>query len=246
MATPPTRLFKYCPPERVDVLRSGKIRFTPAKDLNDPFEINAKPDYSQCNAEDADVLRRQSQEVRGLIAKHWGILSLTTRESNLQMWAHYAAGHRGFLLEFNTSDQFFHPVGRKGGFLGPFPVKYGSEPPNCDHMQLDAYLHKGIDWSSEDEWRMFNSDADYAEKWGNVHLFELPATAIKAIYLGNLVSEELKKDWAKFISNDSRYQHVQLFNSDIQRETHSIEHYQIAGPREPKPSNVIGPRQEQK
>ena len=30
--------FKYLPPDRVDVLESGHIRFTPPGDFNDPFE----------------------------------------------------------------------------------------------------------------------------------------------------------------------------------------------------------------
>lgn len=31
-------LYKYLPPERVDVLSSNRIRFSPFKSLNDPFE----------------------------------------------------------------------------------------------------------------------------------------------------------------------------------------------------------------
>ncbi len=33
-------LYKYVEPVRIDVLRSGKIRFTPPHSLNDPFELN--------------------------------------------------------------------------------------------------------------------------------------------------------------------------------------------------------------
>ena len=31
-------VYKYLPPERIDVLRVGRIRFTPPSALNDPFE----------------------------------------------------------------------------------------------------------------------------------------------------------------------------------------------------------------
>ena len=33
-------LYKYVEPARIDVLRAGKIRFTPPRSLNDPFELN--------------------------------------------------------------------------------------------------------------------------------------------------------------------------------------------------------------
>lgn len=245
MTPPPSSLFKYCPPERVDILRSGKIRFTQAAELNDPFEINARPDYNQAPASAADFLRRHTQDVRSLIAKHWGILSMTSRGSSLQMWAHYAAGHRGFLLEFDTTDQFFNPIGRNGGFLGPFPVSYGAEPPTCDVTELTAFLHKGMDWAPEDEWRMFNSDVDHIEKWGNIYLYSLPATAIKAIYLGSLATQEQTTDWIRYISAHSNHGHVKIFGSELQRESHSIRHFQIAGPRTSRlPSNVKGPWRE--
>ena len=34
-------LYKYLPPERIDVIQNCKIRFTQYGDFNDPFELNA-------------------------------------------------------------------------------------------------------------------------------------------------------------------------------------------------------------
>ncbi|SDO59033.1 hypothetical protein SAMN04490208_4280 [Pseudomonas poae] len=36
---PPPRLFKYLHPDRVDVLKTGKICFSSPTNLNDPFEL---------------------------------------------------------------------------------------------------------------------------------------------------------------------------------------------------------------
>lgn len=44
MTTRPALLHKYVAPERIDVLRSGRIRFTQPDALNDPFEL--KPFFS--------------------------------------------------------------------------------------------------------------------------------------------------------------------------------------------------------
>ncbi len=47
---PPKVLFKYCPPERIDILTNETIRFTPPNEFNDPFELrprlpDATPEY---------------------------------------------------------------------------------------------------------------------------------------------------------------------------------------------------------
>lgn len=237
----PQRLFKYCPPDRIDILRTEKIRFTAAKHLNDPFEINANPDFSGFSPKDAETLTRHATLERDFIARQWGILSLTDNESSLQMWAHYASGHTGFLIEFELTNQFFDPEGRRPFMIGPNNVDYGKSPPVCPVSDLNAFLHKGADWGPEREWRMFAVLEDAPEKWGDLHLFHLPPTAVKAIYLGCRMSEELRADWSKFLAKDSRYSHVALFSSEPEFSTHSIKHNQISGPRIGQAAKANGP-----
>jgi hypothetical protein len=40
-------LFKYVPPERVDILANLKIRFTPGDEFNDPFEITPSAKFME-------------------------------------------------------------------------------------------------------------------------------------------------------------------------------------------------------
>ena len=58
-----------------------------------------------------------------------GILSLSETPDNLLMWAHYAEGHRGFVLMFDGCHDFFKGDRSVFGFEKPERVEYSSERP---------------------------------------------------------------------------------------------------------------------
>ncbi|WP_374538099.1 DUF2971 domain-containing protein [Chitinimonas taiwanensis] len=69
------RLFKYCSPDRIDVLRDRRIRFSSPLVLNDPFELKphfkalATQSYLECEFEkafDLEIKRQSSVVVGGL------------------------------------------------------------------------------------------------------------------------------------------------------------------------------------
>ena len=143
--------YKYCEPDRIDVLENGMIRFTQPADFNDPFE--ASPSFSEDRSELDGVLLAQylkdaepctpqvqlqrladgtqniawlrRQHALGLPAKlseHFVVLCLSRSQCNLLMWAHYSDCHRGFVVGFDTDSEFF----RRGVFGGLREVTYGS------------------------------------------------------------------------------------------------------------------------
>jgi hypothetical protein len=61
-SSPPTRVYKYLPPERVDVIADALIRYTQFGALNDPFE--GKPNLTRI-ADDADALRKLKELLPG-------------------------------------------------------------------------------------------------------------------------------------------------------------------------------------
>lgn len=88
--------------------------------------------------------------------KDRGVACFTEKVDDLLMWAHYADGHRGFCLEFDTA-------------LGPFekvqPVTYCDHYPKIDvvaaalgtkAMSLPILTTKSMDWSREKEWRVLH------------------------------------------------------------------------------------------
>jgi hypothetical protein len=145
----------------------------------------------------------------------WGILCLTRRPDNLVMWAHYAAAHRGFLLEFDPENGFFNrssvwhldwtwmeemPLSCPG-FGNLRDVQYSEQRPttmNSDEVPLDSFFVKSPDWAYEEEVRIILplSDAAYKSEQRDMHLFSFPAEAITGVILGagaaNVLTEEIK------------------------------------------------------
>ena len=122
-------VYKYCTPDRTDILEDGLIRFTQMTALNDPFdslpsiaslleesfrrlsakakaEIGVTDDQIALNAQYSinDYIRRLSEE--------FVFLSLSSEPSDVTMWAHYADSHRGFLIGFDDNHEFFGPTER--------------------------------------------------------------------------------------------------------------------------------------
>ena len=124
--------YKYCEPDRIDVLQNGMIRFTQPADFNDPFE--ASPSFSGDRPDLDNVLlaqhlssaepcldqNRRQRLADGLrllpslrrdfaldypakLSEHFVVLCLSRSRSNLLMWAHYTDCHRGFVIGFDTT-----------------------------------------------------------------------------------------------------------------------------------------------
>jgi hypothetical protein len=111
-----------------------------------------------------------------------GIGCFSETASNILMWSHYADGHKGFCLEYDTS---FKP------FLYAEPVNYSiSFPrlnPRNDSLDLlpNLALTKAIGWAYEREWRVFH------EK-GDSH-YQLDFKALTGIFFGSVMPKEHKE-----------------------------------------------------
>jgi hypothetical protein len=118
-------------------LSSGKIWFSDPKKFNDPFDCGLKvemkdltdadiaavlddlartggaPTVEQFRRLPADVLKQQiASGLKGAIELGIrgvrGVACFSEKVNDLLMWGHYAEGHRGFCLEFDTSlDKMF-------------------------------------------------------------------------------------------------------------------------------------------
>ncbi len=100
------------------------------------------------------VAREMIEKVRDTL----GLLSLTSVNDDLLMWAHYADAHRGICLEFDTATDE-HLIG------AAMPVRYQQDYPVLDFFKTDAFevghtvaLTKSLAWSYEQEWRTLKPD----------------------------------------------------------------------------------------
>ncbi|WP_241606616.1 DUF2971 domain-containing protein [Rosenbergiella epipactidis] len=84
-------LYKYVKLDRaLKFLEKHTLRFTPALELNDPFELTA----SYYEGDDHDYNSPQNKDNFYRLSIMYGILSLSRSPLNPLMWAHYATGNK--------------------------------------------------------------------------------------------------------------------------------------------------------
>lgn len=132
-------LYKYYPPERLDIFENWSIRFTDPSRFNDAFDTNFDA---------GDDLRRMLVKI--LFHRRLGIFCLSEDPNEQLMWVHYAAQHTGFVVGFLTADKVFT---EDNSVL--LPVIYGDPPSETlrNEPQIELCRYKTKNWEYEKEWR---------------------------------------------------------------------------------------------
>lgn len=236
-------LYKYFRPEYLrQVLQQRLLRFTQPGALNDPFEM--KPYYvgddawehlrswlvghaSELLGSDRGILGKDLQNAdRPRLASAldaynnhmFGILSLSEKSNDLLMWSHYAEGHRGFVLGFDSTHSFFNWLHLPANQVYKVAkVSYSDERPQVAMSTLmDAhllYMVKSRSWEYEQEWRFIslleNADVikrrcrDYA-----VHLFRYPVASLREVILGCRAEDSLLRMAKQILKAEPTLSHV--------------------------------------
>ena len=151
---------------------------------------------------------RAPSVLRAWLEVRCGVLCMTEDAANLLMWAHYAACHRGFCLEFSTS---FDP------FQGAVqPVQYQELMPvldpftyNPDTFVDSILLGKSTHWSYEREWRRVEHNVEDpldAERWDeddlppSPRILHYPAKALTGIITGCQFPETRRADLESWLT----------------------------------------------
>ena len=122
-------LFKYMP-YRKEFFENFYLRCTPRSALNDLFELRPSNQYMNDHILDLHgqlEATSETQQIDELVQfnhkflsrefKQRGIVSFTETNDNLLMWSHYADNHRGIVVAFDTSHDFFKNDGSKSRLL---------------------------------------------------------------------------------------------------------------------------------
>ena len=132
-------LYKYCRPERIDVLESGVIMLTRARAFNDPFELN--PHITSISDPIA-----YGKHIADRI-KNFVILPLADNRESLLMWAHYAASHSGFLIGFDSTRKI---LASSSSHRDIGPVVYSHSKPTRptfgDVTNQELFYWKSSEW----------------------------------------------------------------------------------------------------
>ena len=164
-----------------------------------------------------------------------GILSLSETPDNLLMWAHYAAGHTGFVLELDSSNEFFRSNVSLPGFAKPERVEYKIERPRMtveetseEAAMQEIFFVKGSDWEYEKEWRYLKNLTDAHKKIINtnspdVYLFRLPPKCIIGVILGCYSSMELANKFLDLRRDNPEFGHLQIQQARTSQTDYGLE-----------------------
>jgi hypothetical protein len=144
-----------------------------------------------------------------------GILSLTENPTDNVMWAHYGANHEGFVLVFHSEHSCFHA--RRSDtdeFCELQPVRYLDTPSSAYLIDLtgaEIFYAKRNEWGYEREWRIIRPLEQAAQRVGNdIHLFDVPADAIRGVIFGLRSNSGLRGAIRKTIRESTQLAHVVL------------------------------------
>jgi hypothetical protein len=150
------------------------------------------------------------------IDEMFGILSLSMTADNLLLWAHYASEHRGVAVEIDPRDREFNRhISRSRNFERAGQVRYSAvrpRIPETDEILFEHFFVKSPEWAYEQEYRIvrkFESAVQTIDaKPFPIHLYGLPASAIRRTIFGARVTAEQRSIVINATTADPAFAHV--------------------------------------
>jgi hypothetical protein len=241
-------VYKYCKPDRIDILEARKIMLSRPGVFNDPFEL--KPHY-ECSAEFvlpvpqgatesaraqiAEMQRRINEQVFPPSAidtvlenatQTIVLLSLSENRDSLLMWAHYAAAHTGFVIGFSEPGEILaidspHRHIAKVTYSDVRP----SHPTFEEITNDELLLTKSKEWEYEQEWRildsLYSADGDATREAPDCWPFKFRPESIKEVIVGCRASEEFAKRIEGALDKPP-YRHVQQLRAFRHRRDYKL------------------------
>lgn len=145
-----------------------------------------------------------------------GILSLSAEQFSPPMWASYADNSKGFVIEFDTSNEFFNRRRSESDeFYHLRKVIYEDRPSSGTMSETsgDIFIRKSLSWKYENEWRML-LPLDKAENkfttpdGDDIFLFNYPPSAVSGIIFGLNTNEQTTSLIKETINKNEAFSHI--------------------------------------
>ena len=163
-----------------------------------------------------EIYVEQQSAIPELLNRDIGILCLSRKCDHILMWSHYASGHKGFVVGFDSNHRFFYDNG-KTSLCGD--VTYQNELPEIILSsgikgETSPLFHKSDVWAYEEEVRLIKKLDSSFEQDNNINLLEIPKDAILEIIFGLQSSDSFqtrcKEMASKFLPNVSIFRMVRV------------------------------------
>jgi hypothetical protein len=185
----PATLYKYLPPERIDILENMQVRFSRPSEFNDAFDSHYLVPKSQ----------KEGFVARMRLKSALGVFCLTEKPDDQLMWVHYAKNHTGLVIGFNAHAPFFREEGRTLR-----KVVYQSSPNVFSDANLDVSFYKPKSWEYEREWRCVR----------NFHFSQSRLVTIESTSITHIIFGYLMETWQ--IARIMQYATVQKIQTHTQ------------------------------
>ena len=210
------KLYKYSLSNGLNILEEEKIKVTPPKDFNDPFESLIREKNSTKTPINPITVNLQSENYVNKISGIMGILCFSAIPDSLLMWSHYCDGLRGIVIEFDTSNEIItkywktlHLVNYSKKRFTIIRKEDGAISSEKD--TADIVTTKSAEWAYENEYRYIFRLSECEQHTGNgktKYYTGIEPTMITKIILGEKCSKDTFQK-AKNILKDKRFSHVE-------------------------------------
>jgi hypothetical protein len=154
--------------------------FLPPTDTRSSQEYRRGPEAQKAKETAAFLLPSLQEKFREKCSQSIRIFCFTETTPDLAMWGHYAACHRGFVIEFEPSHPLFNDLKE---------VQYQEKRPEPQEVGDMQFLHiKHALWQKEHEYRLIKKASDLGEEVRSdgkrLRFVPLPHEAVKTVFFG--------------------------------------------------------------
>ena len=155
----------------------------------------------------------KSLDVVNTISQISGVVCFSADPLQPLMWAHYAASHKGLVLEFDETSDFFNPDSFLKVDYAATRVEYN--PDGADQRTVVELFakRKSLDWQYEQEYRrMVNLDQTHKQVKGGqiMYLLDIHPELLKSVTLG-LRTTEATANGVLAQADKAPVKHLQVF-----------------------------------
>jgi hypothetical protein len=173
---------------------------------------------------------------REKINREIGILCLSANPRSILMWSHYADEHKGFVIGFDSDDDFFsHRLGepedigllRIVDYVNNRPIVVIEKLKNENHDTPDYFFTKNPDWDYEQEWRIIRflngAAVVLCGETHKTHLFKVPASAIREVIFGCNAQAQVRETLLATVKENPTLKHVSFFDAALSRSKYEMD-----------------------
>ncbi|MGO9085071.1 MAG: DUF2971 domain-containing protein [Candidatus Sulfotelmatobacter sp.] len=148
-----------------------------------------------------------------------GILSLSEVPNSFLMWCRYAAGHNGFVFEFDDKNPWFWARTQEKDDIHELRrVNYVDLPSSTYLAELGAhevlYCKRKV-WECEKEWRIIRPFVESASRKGeDVCLFSVPPAALTGVIVGSYTADDSIDELARIVGDNPDFAHLRIGCAD--------------------------------